>query len=55
MSDRYFRLLERLQRLDAALRLARHPIDRLRLHRRKSAVKQRLAGLFLRRPEALGH
>ncbi|MDP3549567.1 MAG: DUF465 domain-containing protein [Novosphingobium sp.] len=52
MSDRYFHLLERHQKLDAALRMARDPFDVLRLHRLKQAVKARLAHLFLRRPEA---
>lgn len=52
MSDRYFHLLERHQKLDAALRMARDPFDVLRLARLKAVVKARLASLFLRRPEA---
>lgn len=52
MSDRYFHLLERHQKLDAALRIARDPLEVLRLHRLKESVKHRLSHLFLRRPEA---
>ncbi len=52
MSDRYFRLMERHQKLDEALRIARDPLDVLRPRSLKSAVKARLAALFLRRPEA---
>ena len=54
MSDRYFHLLERHQKLDDALRIARDPLDVLRLRSLKNAVKARLAALFLRRPEAAG-
>lgn len=53
MSDRYFHLLERHQKLDAALRMARDPLDVLRLTRLKAVVKTHLARLFLRRPEAV--
>ncbi|HQS97233.1 MAG: DUF465 domain-containing protein [Novosphingobium sp. 17-62-19] len=53
MSDRYFHLLERHQKLDAALRMARDPLDVLRLARLKAVVKAHLARLFLRRPEAV--
>lgn len=52
MSDRYFHLLERHQKLDAALRIARDPLHALRLARLKAVVKTRLARLFLRRAEA---
>ncbi len=53
MSDRYFHLLERHQKLDAALRMARDPLDVLRLHTLKASVKARLSRMFLRRPEAV--
>lgn len=43
MSDRYFRLMERHQKLDEVLRL----------RSLKAAVRDRLAALFLRRPEAV--
>jgi hypothetical protein len=54
MSDRYFHLLERHQKLDAALRIARDPLEAMRLWQLKATVKVRLARLFLRRPEAAG-
>lgn len=54
MSDRYFRLMERHQKLDEALRIARDPLDVLRLRSLKSALRARLAALFVRRPEAVG-
>jgi len=53
MSDRYFRLLERHQKLDAALRIARDPFEAMRLAAMKQVVKARLSRLFLRRPEAV--
>lgn len=53
MSDRYFRLLERHQKLDAALRIARDPFEAVRLAAMKQMVKARLSRLFLRRPEAV--
>lgn len=48
MSDRYFRLLERHQKLDEALRLARHkrwidPFEIARIKKLKLVVKDRLA------------
>lgn len=54
MSDRYFLLLERHQKLDEALRMARRkrwadPFEIFRLKRLKLMVKDRLAGLALRR------
>ena len=36
-----------------ALRIARDPLDVLRLRSLKAAVRERLAALFLRRPEAV--
>lgn len=54
MSDRIFRLLERLQKLEDALRRAQRaaatdPFEIARLRYRKSAVKRRLAHVTLRR------
>lgn len=53
MSDRVFRLLERHQKLDAALALARSrrlpdPFEIARLKKLKLALKDRLAGLLRR-------
>lgn len=58
MSDRVFRLMERHQRLDDALRLAQRrnladPFEVARLRKLKLAIKDRIAGL-LRRPRATG-
>ncbi|ABD27633.1 hypothetical protein Saro_3198 [Novosphingobium aromaticivorans DSM 12444] len=54
MSDRYFRLLERHQKLDEALRLATRrrwadPFEIARLKKLKLVVKDRLARLLSRR------
>lgn len=54
MSDRYYLLLERHQKLDEALRLARRsrwadPFEIARLKRLKLAVKDRLARMLPRR------
>ena len=54
MSDRVFRLLERYQKLDAALRLAQQrrvgdPFEIVRLKRLKLALKDRIARLLHRR------
>ena len=54
MSDRIFRLLERLQKLDDALRRAQRtaildPFEIARLRHLKSAVKRRLAHITRRR------
>ena len=58
MSDRVFRLMERHQKLDDALRLAQRryladPFEVARLKKLKLAIKDRIAGL-LRRPQATG-
>jgi uncharacterized protein len=56
MSDRYFRLLERHQKLDERLRLMQRlrgadPFEIARLKKLKLALKDRLAGLLRgRRP-----
>jgi hypothetical protein len=55
MSDRYFTLLERHQKLDEALRLARRkrwvdPFEIARIRKLKLTVKARLARLLPRRP-----
>lgn len=57
MSDRYFRLLERHQKLDERLRLlqrlrAADPFELARLKKLKLAIKDRLAGLLPRRGTA---
>lgn len=54
MSDRYFRLLERHQKLDERLRLlqrlrAADPFELARLKKLKLALKDRLAGLLRKR------
>lgn len=54
MSDRVFRLMERHQKLDEALRLAQRrrladPLEIVRLKKLKLAIKDRMARL-LRRP-----
>jgi uncharacterized protein YdcH (DUF465 family) len=56
MSDRVFRLMERHQKLDDALRLAQHrraadPFEIVRLKKLKLAIKDRITRL-LRRPRA---
>lgn len=55
MSDRYFILLERHQKLDDALRLARarrwvDPFEIARIKKLKQAVKIRLARILSRKP-----
>jgi len=55
MSDRFFRLLERHQRLDAELRDAQRrrwvdPLEIVRLKKLKLALKDRLSKLARRRP-----
>lgn len=55
MPERYFNLLERHQKLDAALRAAQRrlwpdPFEIARLNRIKRALKARLAMLTRRRP-----
>jgi uncharacterized protein YdcH (DUF465 family) len=57
MSDRYFRLLERHQKLDERLRLmqrlrAADPFELARLKKLKLALKDRLAGLLRKRGTA---
>ena len=57
MSDRVFRLMERHQKLDEALRLAQRrrladPFEVVRLKKLKLAIKDRIARL-LRRPRAI--
>ena len=59
MSDRYFRLLERHQKLDERLRLmqrlrAADPLEIVRLKKLKLALKDRLAGLLRSRRPARG-
>ena len=58
MSDRVFRLMERHQKLDDALRLAQRrrladPFEIVRLKKLKLAIKDRIARL-MRRPRAAG-
>ena len=58
MSDRYYQLLERHQKLDEALHLARtrrwaDPLEILRLKRLKLAIKDRLSRLPPRHPATL--
>jgi hypothetical protein len=58
MSNRIFRLLERHQRLDARLALARasrwpDPFEIARLKKLKLAIKDRISGLI--RPRNLSH
>jgi len=58
MSDRYFTLLERHQKLDEALRLARRkrwvdPFEIARLKKLKLAIKDRLARLLPRKSATL--
>ncbi|NBW74505.1 MAG: DUF465 domain-containing protein [Sphingomonadaceae bacterium] len=58
MSDRVFRLMERHQKLDEALRLAqrrmaRDPFEIVRLKKLKLAIKDRMMRL-LRRPHTSG-
>jgi uncharacterized protein len=57
MSDRVFRLLERHQKLDEALRAAQRrqmgdPFEIVRLKKLKLAIKDRIARV-LRRPQAV--
>lgn len=59
MSDRYFRLLERHQKLDERLclmRASRHadPLEIARLKKRKLALKDRLAAFLRTRRPAHG-
>lgn len=54
MSDHYFRLLERHQKLDEALRLARHkrwsdPFEIARIKKLKLVVKDRLSRILPRK------
>ncbi len=58
MSDRYFSLLERHQKLDEALRLARRkrwadPFEIARIKKLKVTVKDRLSRLLPRRSVTL--
>ncbi|MES2302284.1 MAG: DUF465 domain-containing protein [Pseudomonadota bacterium] len=58
MSDRYFSLLERHQKLDEALRLARRkrwvdPFEIARIKKLKLTVKDRLSRLLPRRSATL--
>ncbi|MFM6828726.1 MAG: DUF465 domain-containing protein [Novosphingobium sp.] len=58
MSDRYFSLLERHQKLDEALRLARRkrwvdPFEIARIKKLKLTVKDRLSRLLSRRSVTL--
>ncbi|MCZ8171900.1 MAG: DUF465 domain-containing protein [Novosphingobium sp.] len=58
MSDRVFRLMERHQKLDEALRLAQRrrlddPFEIVRLKKLKLAIKDRIARV-MRRPKTTG-
>jgi hypothetical protein len=46
MNTRSFLLLERLQKLDALLRLGTDPLEAARLRARKSALRRRLTHLM---------
>ena len=59
MSDRVFRLMERHQQLDEALRLAQRrrltdPFEIVRLKKLKLAIKDRIARLLRRRERLTG-
>ncbi|MFM6949954.1 MAG: DUF465 domain-containing protein [Novosphingobium sp.] len=59
MSDRVFRLMERHQKLDDALRLAQRrrltdPFEIVRLKKLKLAIKDRIARLLRRRERLTG-
>ncbi len=59
MSDRVFRLMERHQKLDEALRLAQRrrltdPFEIVRLKKLKLAIKDRIARLLRRRERLTG-
>jgi hypothetical protein len=59
MTDRLFLLLERLQKLDATLRLAQvrrdaDPFELARLRARKQSLKSRLARMMRPAPPAFG-
>lgn len=48
MNTRSYLLLERLEKLDALLRLAADPLEVARLRARKTSLRQRLARLMPR-------
>ncbi|PLK27352.1 YdcH family protein [Novosphingobium sp. TH158] len=59
MSDRVFRLMERHQRLDEALRIAMRrkgidPFEIARLKKLKLAIKDRIAAVLRRKTKAIG-